>query len=81
MKKLLLFLFSAFILSTSVSAQVLVPLTMSIVDVVEVTQASPNPVTIYDFCYTDHVHINSPLNLVEPLRRNINMIRHIVGGS
>ena len=60
MKKLLLFLFSAFILSTSVSAQVLVPLTMSI---------------------TDHVHINSPLNLVEPLRRNINMIRHIVGGS
>ena len=52
-----------------------------VVDVVEVTQASPNPVTIYDFCYTDHVHINSPLNLVEPLRRNINMIRHIVGGS
>jgi hypothetical protein len=30
MKKLLLFLFSAFVLSTSVSAQVLVPLTVSI---------------------------------------------------
>ena len=52
-----------------------------VVDVVEVTQTSPNPVTIYDFCYTDQVHINRPLNLVEPLRRNINMIRHIVGGS
>ena len=52
-----------------------------VVDVNEITQAAINPVTIYDFCYTDQVHVNTPLNLVEPLRQNINMIRHIVGNS
>ena len=41
MKKLLLFLFAAFILSTDVSAQELVPLTMSIIDEQPVTNGHP----------------------------------------
>ena len=41
MKKLLLFLFGAFILSTSVSAQELVPLTVSIIDEQPVTNDYP----------------------------------------
>lgn len=46
MKKLLLFLFGAFILSTSVSAQELVPLTVSIIDEQPATNGNPkNPIT------------------------------------
>lgn len=41
MKKLLLFLFGAFILSTSVSAQELVPLTVSIIDEQPISHGHP----------------------------------------
>ena len=41
MKKLLLFLFGAFILSTSVSAQELVPLTVSIIDDQPISHGHP----------------------------------------
>lgn len=43
-----------------------------IIDVIEVTQAGSTPVTIND--------ANVSITLVEPLRRNINMNRNIVGG-
>ena len=53
MKKLLLFLFSVFILSTSVSAQVLVPLTMSIIDEQPGTNDYPRSPMLVPTVYID----------------------------
>lgn len=64
MKKLLLFLFGAFILSTSVSAQELVPLTVSIIDEQPVTNGFPRtPITapiVYIDDYTLLFEANHP---------------------
>ena len=64
MKKLLLFLFAAFILSTNVSAQELVPLTMSIIDEQPVTNGHPRspdgtPIVYIDD-YTLLFEVNHP---------------------
>jgi hypothetical protein len=42
-----------------------------LVDVIEVTQAGASPITIND--------ANVTINLAEPLRRNINMNRNLIG--
>ena len=64
MKKLLLFLFGAFILSTSVSAQELVPLTVSIIDEQPVTNGFPRtPITapiVYIDDYTLLFEVDHP---------------------
>ena len=64
MKKLLLFLFAAFILSTDVSAQELVPLTMSIIDEQPGTNGFPRtPITapiVYIDDYTLLFEVNHP---------------------
>ena len=64
MKKLLLFLFGAFILSTSVSAQELVPLTVSIIDEQPGTNGFPRtPITapiVYIDDYTLLFEVDHP---------------------
>ena len=64
MKKLLLFLFGAFILSTSVSAQELVPLTVSIIDEQPISHGHPRspdgtPIVYIDD-YTLLFEVNHP---------------------
>ena len=53
MKKLLLFLFGAFILSTSVSAQELVPLTVSIIDEQPISHGHPRSTEETPIVYID----------------------------
>ena len=85
MKKLLFFLFAAFILSTDVSAQELVPLTMSIIDEQPGTNGFPRtPITapiVYIDDYTLLFEVDHPEYVLNIKDENDNVVYSTVVSS
>ena len=85
MRKLFLFLFGAFILSTDVSAQVLVPLTVSIIDEQPISHGHPRTPMLAPKVYIDDYtllfEVNHPEYVLNIKDENDNVVYSTVVSS